>query len=47
MLGAALPAVIPAGSKIWYGEDGDVVSNQLIVFRDMKEVKEWYANKQL
>ena len=47
MLDAALPAVIPAGSKIWYGEDGDVVSNQLIVFRDMKEVKEWYANKQL
>lgn len=38
------PCIIPAGSKVIYGRDGDVVSNRLIVFRDIEQLNEWCAN---
>ena len=38
------PCIIPAGSEVIYGRDGDVVSNQLIVFRDIDQLNKWCAN---
>lgn len=38
------PCIIPAGSEVIYGQDGDVVSNQLIVFRDINQLNKWCAN---
>lgn len=39
---AWFPAIIPKGSVIWYGDSGDVLSNKLIVFRDMAHLQEHY-----
>lgn len=36
------PAVIPKGAKLWYGDSGDVLSDKLIVFRDMAHLQEHY-----
>lgn len=37
------PAIIPAGSKIWYGKGyRDVASDKLIVFRDMRDLNRHY-----
>ena len=38
------PAIIPAGSRIYYGIWDDVVSDKLIVFKDMKSLCEWTKN---
>lgn len=35
------PSIIPAGSDVVYGDSGDVVSNRLIVFRNIEELNAW------
>jgi len=34
--GKMLPAVIPKGSRLYYGENGDIVSNTLIIYPSRK-----------
>lgn len=34
------PAIIPKGSKYFIGQDKDIVSNQLIVYEDLKTLSE-------
>lgn len=36
------PCIIPTGSEVYYGKDGDVASNKIIVFRNIKELNKWY-----
>ena len=33
------PAIIPKGSKLFFGTNGDIVSNALIVYKNMKELE--------
>lgn len=38
------PCIVPAGSEVFYGERGEVVSNKLIVFKNIAQLNEWCAN---
>ena len=38
------PCIIPAGSQVFYGDDDEVVSNQLIVFNSIEQLNKWCAN---
>ena len=40
------PAIIPKGSRIFIGRDDDIVSNQLVVFQNMKELSKVYGKPQ-
>jgi hypothetical protein len=35
-MGKILPAIIPKGSRLYYGENGDIVSNALIIYPNRK-----------
>lgn len=36
-------AIIPKGSKLYYGVDGDVVSNKLIIFENNEAMNKWLS----
>lgn len=38
------PCIVPAGSEVFYGSRGEVVSNKLIVFSSIAQLNKWYAN---
>lgn len=38
-----VPCVIPAGSSVYYGESNEIVSNALIIFKDMDQLNAYYA----
>lgn len=35
----AFPAIIPKGSRVFFGTRGDIVSTKLIVYRDLKQLQ--------
>lgn len=37
------PAVIPAGAKVWIGDNGDIVATELTVYEDLKSIREVYG----
>lgn len=37
------PAIIPVGSRIWFGMDGDVAADEMIVFENMVDLKVVYG----
>lgn len=39
----AFPAVIPAGAKVWIGDNGDIVATELTVYEDLKSIREVYG----
>jgi hypothetical protein len=41
------PAIIPLGSHLYIGGNGDLVSTQLIVFKDMDALREKYPGTTL
>lgn len=40
----AFPAVIPAGAKVWIGDNGDIVATELTVYEDLKSIHEVYGS---
>lgn len=39
-----VPCIVPAGSEVFYGDNEEVVSNKLIVFKNIEQLNEWCAN---
>lgn len=48
VLGAIIfPAIIPKGSKFYYGRNGDIVSNQLVVYKSMDDIPRRYFQQNI